>query len=123
MRWANYGVLGALLVSSVALTGCKKPVVLRDPDVYKNEVAFLQMALEQNTALLEHHLADGSCSCEDGAWTTVECEDTAFNILVVQKRLDWHVAMMMYLGKVSDERPPKEPPEVPAPGTLCPSGE
>ena len=121
MKWVQYGVLGALMASSVALTGCKKPIVLRDPDVYKNEIAFMQMALEQDTELLKHHLADGSCTCEDGAWVTVECEDTALNILVIENRLDWHIGMMMYLGKQTEERPPEEPPEVPEPGTLCPS--
>jgi hypothetical protein len=121
MKLVQYGVLGALIAGSVAMTGCKKPIVLRDPDVYKNEIAFMQMALEQDTALLEHHLADGSCTCEDGAWATVECEDTALNVLVIKHRLDWHVAMMMYLGKQSDVRPPEEPPEVPDPSTLCPS--
>lgn len=111
-------VAGALMMSAF---GCKKPIVLRDPDVYKNEVAFLSMALEQDTALLEHHLSDGSCACEDDAWTSVECEDTALNILVVRHRLAWHVAMMMYLGNQTKERPPEEPPEVPEPNTLCPS--
>lgn len=123
MKRVQYGVLGTLLASSVVVTvGCKKPVVLRDPDVYKNEIAFMQMALEQDTELLEYHLNDGSCVCEDGAWTTVECEDTALNILVVQRRLDWHVAMMLYLGNQIPQRPPEEPPEVPDPSTLCPGG-
>lgn len=121
MRHLSY-VLGVLWIcaGTLGVSACKSPVVLRDPVVYKNELTFLQMALEQDTALLEHHLRDGSCSCEEGFWTSVECEDTARNILVVQHRLDWHVAMMLYLGKQSEERPPREPPEVPDPGTLCP---
>lgn len=122
MKWVQYGVLGTLLASSVVVAGCKRPVVLRDPDVYKNEIAFLQMGLEQDTELLEHHLNDGSCTCEDGAWTTIECEDTALNILVVRHRLPWHVDMMLYLGKQQEERPPESPPEVPDPSTLCPDG-
>jgi hypothetical protein len=111
------------ILSTSSLVGCNRSVVLRDPDVYKNEIAFMQMALEQDTDLLEHHLNDGSCSCEEGEWSSVECEDTAANILVIRHRLDWHVAMMLYLGKQSEERPPRDPPEVPDPSTLCPSGE
>lgn len=123
MRLTSYILLGAVALASLGLTGCKKPaVVLRDPEVYRNEIAFMQMALEQDTELLQHHLNDGSCTCEDGAWTTVECEDTALNILVVQNRLQWHVDMMHYLGKLTEERPPEEPPEVPEPSTLCPEG-
>jgi hypothetical protein len=118
MRWASYILLG--VVATTGLTGCKKGVVLRDPEVYKNEIAFMQMALEQDTALLEHHLNDGSCACEDGAWVTVECEDTALNILVIQNRLQYHVDLMLYNAKLKDERPPKDPPEVPEPGSLCP---
>jgi hypothetical protein len=118
-KWASYILLGAVAVAG--LTGCKKGgVVLRDPQVYKNEIAFMQMALEQDTELLAHHLGDGSCSCEDGAWVSVECEDTALNILVIQHRLQYHVDLMLYNAKMKDERPPAEPPEVPEPGSLCP---
>lgn len=124
MNSIRYATLGAVLGTSVLASGCKRPaVVLRDPEVYQAEIAFLQMALEQDTLLLEHHLADGSCSCEDGAWTTVECEDTALNVLVIRHRLGWHVDMMHYLGKLSDERPPAEPPDVPDPASLCPADE
>lgn len=123
MKLASYFVLGALTVAALGLTGCKRgPIVLRDPEVYRNEIAFMQMALEQDTELLAHHLADGSCSCDEGEWSSIECEDTALNILVIRARLPWHVAMMHYLGKLSEERPPEEPPEVPESSTLCPEG-
>lgn len=113
--------LGAFLSTSALVGACKKPIVLRDPDVYKNEIAFMQMALEQDTALLEYHLENGSCTCEEGSWVTEECEATALNILVIKHRLDWHLAMMLYLGNMLKERPPKDPPDVPDPGTLCPN--
>ena len=119
-RWVTWGVLATVMAGSV---GCKR-IVLRDPEVYKNEVFFLQMALEQDTDLLEAHLNDGSCSCdEDGAWSNETCETTALNVLVVRARLDWHVAQMMYLGNVIKERPPETPPEVADPSTLCPASE
>lgn len=118
MKWVKWFILTTLVISSV---GCKRGIVLRDPEVYKNEVGFLQMALEQDTELLEAHLLDGSCTCDDtGAWSTDLCETTALNILVIQNRLNWHVGMMMYLGKLTEERPPETPPEVPDSSTLCP---
>jgi hypothetical protein len=96
---------------------------LRDPDVYKNEIAFLQMSLEQDTELLRHYLGT-SCTCdEEGMWTSIECEDTALNVLVIENRLQYHVDLMLYNAKLLDERPPKDPPAVPDPSTLCAGGE
>jgi hypothetical protein len=105
----------------LGLLACQKPtIVLRDPEVYRNEIAFLQMALEQDTELLKAHLADGSCTCTDGAWVTEVCETSALNVLVIQYRLQYHVDLMLYNAKMIQERPPTEPPEVPDPSTLCP---
>jgi len=120
MRWVQWIMLAAVTAGSV---GCKKPgVVLRDPEVYRNEIAFMQMALEQDTELLEAHLADGTCTCTDGAWTSETCEMTALNVLVIQHRLQYHVDLMFYNAKMKEERPPTEPPEVPDPSSLCPAG-
>ena len=122
-KWIKYTMLG--LVTAVALGGCKRgSVVLRDAETYKNEVYLLQMAIEQDTELLAEHLKDGSCSCdEDGAWNNDVCEASAFNVLVMRKRLDWHVAMMMYLGNLSEENPGEEPPVSEEEVTeLCPAG-
>jgi len=121
MKPTSYIVLGAVVAAALGLTGCKKGgVVLRDPQVYKNEVAFMQMGLEQDTELLRYHLEKGSCSCADGEWASVECEDTALNILVMEHRLQYHVDLMLYNAKLTEERPPAEPPEVPEPSSLCP---
>jgi hypothetical protein len=110
-----------LLLSLVFSLGCTTKVVLRDPEVYKNELAFFEMALQQDTALLEAHLADGSCSCdESGAWNNEVCETSALNILVVKLRLRWHLDMMLYNGRLLEKRPPVEP-EVPEPSSLCPT--
>lgn len=111
----------ATTLITLILAGCQKPtVVLRDPEVYRNEIAFFQMSLEQDTELLETHLKDGSCQCVEGAWSTDVCEMTALNILVIQHRLQFHVDMMLYNAKLLDKRPEREP-EVPEPSTLCPT--
>jgi hypothetical protein len=116
-------VAARLLLASLVLSllGCATKVVLRDPEVYKNELAFFEMALQQDTALLKAHLADGSCSCdESGAWNNEVCETSALNILVIDQRLRWHLDMMLYNGRLLETRPPIEP-EVPEPSSLCPA--
>ena len=119
MKWVNLFLLTTVAFTA---TACEKPgTVLRDPEVYRNEVAFLQMAIEQDTELLLEHLNDGSCSCEDGEWNNEVCEMSALNVVVMEARLEWHIAMMMYLGNLSEENPGDEP-EVPDPSTLCPEG-
>jgi len=121
MKWVQWIMLAAITTGSV---GCKKGgVALRDPEVYRNEIAFMQMALEQDTELLQQHLNDGSCSCKDGEWVEMVCEDSALNILVIQHRLQYHVDLMLYNAKMETTRPPAEPPEVPEPSSLCPAGE
>lgn len=114
-------MVARLLLLSLAFSlGCRTTVVLRDPEVYKNEIAFLQMALEQDTLLLEAHLDDGSCSCdENGAWSSDVCEMSALNILVIKHRLNWHLDMMRYNARLLETRPDVEP-EVPETSTLCP---
>lgn len=124
MRRAKWAFLSLAVAWSVGMTGCKK-VVLRDATTYKNEVYLLQMTIEQDTELLREHIADGSCSCdEEGNWNNEVCETSALNVLVMERRLQWHVDMMMYLGGLSEEDPGEEPPvsedEV---ASLCPSGE
>lgn len=111
----------SLLLVTTLLAGCKHHVVLRDSEVYKNEIAFFEMALEQDTELLEAHLADGSCTCDDaGQWSSEICETTALNVLVIKHRLRWHLDMMLYNAQLLETRPAEEP-EVPEPSTLCPT--
>lgn len=125
MRWVKLIMLGAVMTAALTTTGCKKPgVVLRDPEVYKNEVYLFQMVIEQDTELLEAHLADGSCSCdEDGNWNNEVCETSALNIVTMRARLDWHVAAMLYLAGLVEENPGEEPPvSEDQMAELCPEG-
>lgn len=125
MRWVKYTVLAVMATVALgATTGCKKgKIVLRDPETYKNELYLFEMVIEQDTALLAEHIADGSCSCdEDGNWNSETCENSAINVVAMQARLKWHIAAMMYLGNQTEENPGPEP-EIPDPATLCPSGE
>lgn len=100
-------------------------MVLRNAPTYQNEILFLQMVIEQDTDLLKEHLHDGSCSCDmEGNWSTELCEQTALNVLVMERRLAWHINMMMFLGGFSETHPGEEPAvsetEI---QTLCPNEE
>ena len=115
-------IVGAMLMAT--LGGCKQgKVVLRDPEVYKNEIGVFQMGIEQQVELLKGFVA-ASCSCdEDGAWSTIECEDAALQIVTWEARLDWHVDMAMYNGGLLSERPGDEPPVSEEDmAALCPEG-
>lgn len=110
-----------MLVCVLVLSGCKS-VLIRDTEVYWNEIKFFEMALKQNTKLLKDYVQSGACSCEDGEWTTPECKRAASNVVVIEARLDWHLAQMEYLGKFKSSPPPEQEPEIPAASILCPEG-
>jgi len=108
-KWIKKLALGAALAGMLGTTACKR-VVIRDPETYKNEIYLLEMTIQQDTELLKAHIADGSCSCdEDGNWNNEVCETSALNVVVMEARLEWHVAMMMFLGGLSEVDPGVEP--------------
>jgi hypothetical protein len=64
-----------------------------------------------------------SCKCEAGKWVeanAVLCEKSAKLVQVIRARVPYHKAMMLYNGSITDKRPPKDPPKVPASTDLCP---
>jgi hypothetical protein len=97
---------------------------VRDKNVYEAEIEFMEAAadeqVERGIALIEK-----SCTCEAVAgvkgFSTEECQNLAETILVVKTRMEYHTAFMRFLGGLSDERPPEEPPEIPETNTLCPA--
>ena len=105
----------------VLLASCKRYVV-RNAEVYNAELAWFQQAGEQ-TAELSAELVEKGCVCdEDGYFEDPTCEDLADNIVTIRARMAWHVEMARYNAGVTETRPPKDPPEIPAAESLCPSG-
>jgi len=49
-----------------------------------------------------------------------ECKKAAKLVLTVKTRVPYHKAMMLFNARLLEERPPKTPPEIPSPDTLCP---
>jgi hypothetical protein len=120
-------LLTCIALTLLAVPACKKgPIaVIRNPNVYLNEMDFDQMVHKQAVQHLRYWLTE-SCSCKDGAWDgdrAEACEKTAKHILVVETRDPYHTALMEYNGSFTDDRPPKDPPAVPETTTLCPGGE
>lgn len=118
-RWSCF--LGACVVSlGIACAASKPPrVVLRDAKVYQAEIDFLGMALRQSQDLLEQHIRR-NCGCDaQGQWSDSMCEETAKIILVIQKRLSYHIWMMEYNAGLRDE-PLQELPDLGHPSELCP---
>lgn len=105
-----------LLVLVPMFLGCSG--IIRDTETYKTEVGFMgAAALQQAESILQ--LVKVGCRCEGGKFTTDECNKAAHRALVVQSRVPWHTAMMMYNARLVDTRPAVDPPTVPATSTLC----
>ena len=63
------------------------------------------------------------CECEEIAgvkgFVSRECQQLAETVVVLKARMEYHTNMMRHLGGLIEDRPPKDPPEVPEPSTLC----
>ncbi len=110
-----------LVVVVLFLSGCAS-VAVRDLSTYRNEVKFLAAASTQEADAIEA-LMPAACKCEEQGgekyWATQECETAADLVQTVRARVPYHVAMMLYLGGDTEERPPKDPPEIPNSTDLC----
>lgn len=111
-----------IVLSMLMVVGCNKPAV-RDAGVYKQELDFIDAAaketVESGKAVLKQ-----KCKCISpvegvDVFETVECDKLASTVLVIESRMQYHTDFMRFLGGISDERPEKDPPAVPAVGTLC----
>jgi len=107
------------LVPMLLGSSCNKTVV-RDANAYKAELELMGQMSMQSAASLKK-LITLECACADGKFTTKDCEKAADLVLVIETRLPWHKAMSLYNAGLTEERPPKDPPEIPAIETLCPA--
>ncbi len=103
----------------LALTGCTKYVV-RDPAVYQTELNQYDAWATKQAALLKGFVGL-HCTCDSGKFTTKRCADSADFILTIEARHEWHKAMSLHLAGITEDRPPKVPPKIPASSTLCPA--
>ena len=105
------------IATAFVLAGCHN--VVRDETTYRTEVGFMEVATMQEADSLTF-LIKAQCKCDGGKFVVPECEKAAKRALVVQSRVPWHKALMLYNARLTDERPPQEPPAIPATSSLCP---
>jgi len=110
----------ALVVAFPLLTAgtCNKQVV-RDKAVYEAELNFWEQTSVQTADALTEFVKM-HCTCDAGKFATETCEKAAKKALVVKTRVPYHHQMALYNAGLLKDRPPQEPPEVPATSTLCP---
>lgn len=115
-------VISIMVYLAIASIGCQGKIVVRDAKVYKAELEFFDAASREVSERAQA-IIDLKCECEEVAGTkgfiTRECQQLAETILVLKARMGYHTNMMRHLGGLIEERPPKDPPEVPEPSTLC----
>ena len=112
----------AIVLALVAFAGCKRYVV-RDGKTYNAELAWFEKAGAE-TAELSAELVKRGCTCdEDGYFEDDVCEELADNVVTIRARMSWHVEMARYNAQLTNERPSKDPPEIPPAESLCPGDE
>jgi hypothetical protein len=107
-----------VILALLCLSGCTQYIV-RDATVYQAEVNMLAMGMERQAKILKESYIGNYCYCTEGKFTTEYCRQAADAVVMVDARMEWHKAMMLYLGGLTEVRPPKEE-AIPAPETLCP---
>jgi hypothetical protein len=112
--------LALLMVSPFLMGGSCNQHVVRDRTVFQAETDIAEQMALQPAATLKAFLLE-HCTCDAGNWVGVECAKAAKLVLTVETRAPYHRAMAQYNAGITDERPPKTPPVIPAPGTLCPA--
>lgn len=107
---------GGFLFLVFVLFGCGSSV--RDSVVYEAEVDFVRTASEDSSLIIRAFIEE-NCICRGGEFTSMKCSNAADTVLVIESRMDYHLDFMLYLGDVTDERPPAEPPVIPDANSLC----
>lgn len=109
-------VLAVAIAVAISLASCHG--IIRDENTYKAEVGFMNAAAMQEADSIVYLVKSG-CKCDNGNFVLPECEKAAHRAMVVQSRVPWHTAMMLYNARLLDERPSVNPPAVQTSTTLC----
>jgi hypothetical protein len=111
-------LIGTLTALALLTVGCAHRYVVRDHDVYQAELNQYDSWATNQAALLRGFVT-ANCTCTEAAlFADKKCAESADWILTVEARHDWHKAMSLYNAGITEERPPKDPPEIPA--SSCP---
>jgi hypothetical protein len=114
-------ILLLLAMASVTM-GSNCNTVVRDENVYRTELDFLEQTATQPAAALVGWF-DLHCKCENGKFVgehAAKCAKDAKLVQVIRVRVPYHKDMMLWNADLLKKRPPKDPPEVPPAEDLCP---
>ena len=116
--------LFTVLLVAPFLAACPNGTVVRDTNVYENEIGFVRSATSQSVGIINSFLAEFcECAGDPNHWEHPLCGEAATLSQVLDTRMPYHMDMMEYLGGIIEDRPPEEPPEIPGAEALCPADE
>ncbi len=111
------------LMALMAFTFSACPTVaIRDAKVYKTEIQFFEQANTQQADELTVWVKAQCCTAEKTLKADDHCKKSAKLVQVVRARVPYHRDMMLYLGGITEKRPPKDPPKVLSVDDLCKGG-
>lgn len=96
---------------------------LKDLETYAKEIAHLESsALEQVDSGIA--IINKYCQCDDvygvKQFSTSECQELAESVVITKSILEHNLKVMKFLGGMTRDVPPIEPPEIPPDTSLCP---
>lgn len=115
---ASIGPVFLLLVLGGFVTSCDENII-RDRQVYETELDFFEKVSIDEADLL-NRMVQEHCTCVDGKFENLNCQESAEAVVVVRARLPWHKEMSRYNAGLTSTRPSEEPPAIPPATSLCP---
>lgn len=99
-------------VTIIALASC---TAIRDRSTYSLELVYIEQGLERQSEIVLEHIKSTCCTGKE-FHDSQSCNSMVDTYITVKQRTPYHIGMMRYLGRLSDQRP--EPPKVTIEGAL-----
>ena len=100
------------LFSMCTLASCTP---IRDRNTYNLELVYIEQGLERQGEIVLEHIKSTCCN-EQEFTDSLECNSMVDTYVTIKERTPYHLAMMRYLGRLTEERP--KPPKVVVEGAL-----
>lgn len=89
------------LLSMCALASC---TAIRNSNTYNLELIYIQQGLDRQGELVLEHIKK-TCCLETEFTDSLDCNSMVDTYITIKKRTPYHLDMMRYLGRLTDERP------------------
>jgi len=100
------------LLSMCTMVSCTP---IRDRNTYNLELVYIQQGLERQGEIVLDHIKS-TCCLGSKFSDSLECNSMVDTYITVKERTPYHLGMMRYLGRLTEDRP--EPPKVVVEGAL-----